>query len=170
MTRGLGNTIPTSAQLADITAKSEYGILNDIGGSTLPMTIFNWTNMLVGVGTLSLGLGLQQCRWTVGLTLLTLPALVTVYTANLLAMCLNIDSSVFAYGDIASLAYSSSGRNLIEVLFASGAPCSERSTLRLICRFLQRPHSFPGSKYLQNRYCNMHDASKLRPLQSSQYH
>lgn len=119
ITRDPGNTLPASTQLANIMAKSEYGTLNDIGGSTLPMTIFNCTNMLVGVGTLSLALGLQQCGWIVGIILLTLPALVTKYTAKLLVKCLDADSSAFTYGDIASLAYGSSGRHFIEVLFAS---------------------------------------------------
>ncbi|EXJ92398.1 hypothetical protein A1O3_00948 [Capronia epimyces CBS 606.96] len=81
------------------------------------MTIFNCTNILVGVGILALPLGLQQCGWVVGLFLLTLPALVTAYTAKLLVRCLNTDPSAVTYGDIAYLAFGRMGRRLVEVLF-----------------------------------------------------
>jgi hypothetical protein len=62
MTSGPEDTVPVSTRLSNIIAKLEHETLNEIGGSTLPMTIFNCTNMLVGVGTLSLALGFQQCR------------------------------------------------------------------------------------------------------------
>jgi vesicular inhibitory amino acid transporter len=55
----------------------------------------------------------------VRIILLTLPPLVTRYTARLLVKCLDADSSAFTYGDIASPAYSSLGRHFIEILFAA---------------------------------------------------
>lgn len=88
-----------------------------LGKSTVPMTIFNCANILVGVGILALPLGLQQCGWVVGLFLLTLPALVTAYTAKLLVRCQARDPRAVTYGDISDLAFGRIGRNLVEVLF-----------------------------------------------------
>jgi solute carrier family 32 (vesicular inhibitory amino acid transporter) len=119
ITHGDRHSTPASTQLSNIMAKIQYGELNDLGRSTVPMTIFNWTNMLVGVGTLSLALGFHRCGWIIGLILLTLPVLVTTYTANLLVKCLKADRATFTYGDIACLAYGSLGRHFIEMIFAS---------------------------------------------------
>ncbi|KAJ4517880.1 hypothetical protein HRR83_004135 [Exophiala dermatitidis] len=87
------------------------------GRSTVPMSIFNCTNTLIGVGILALPLGLQQCGWVVGLVLLTLPAVVTAYTAKLLVKCLDRDPTAVTYGDIAHMAFGSIGRHFVEVLF-----------------------------------------------------
>ncbi|KAJ9653846.1 hypothetical protein H2198_007012 [Neophaeococcomyces mojaviensis] len=119
ITQGDKSFVSASTHLSKIIAKVEDCKLSDLGNSTVPMTIFNCTNMLVGVGTLSLALGFRQCGWIIGLILLTLPVVVTTYTAKLLVKCLNTDRTTFTYGDIACLAFGPIGRHLIEVLFAS---------------------------------------------------
>ena len=88
-----------------------------VGESTVPMTIFNSTNVLIGVGILALPLGVKHSGWVIGITLLTLAAIVTSYTARLLAKCLDTNSGSTTYGDIAFLAFGPIGRNVVEALF-----------------------------------------------------
>ena len=88
-----------------------------IGESTVPMTIFNSTNVLVGIGILALPLGFKYSGWVIGIIALTLAALITSYTATLLAKCLDTNSASTTYGDIAFLAFDSWGRNMVESLF-----------------------------------------------------
>ena len=88
-----------------------------VGESTVPMTIFNSTNVLIGVGILALPLAVKHAGWVIGLLFLTFAASVTCYTAKLLAKCLDTNSGSTTYGDIAFLAFGSFGRNLTESLF-----------------------------------------------------
>ncbi len=88
-----------------------------IGESTVPMTIFNSTNVLIGVGILALPLAVRYSGWVIGLTFLTLAAASTSYTAKLLAKCLDTNTGSTTYGDIAFLAFDSWGRNSVETLF-----------------------------------------------------
>lgn len=88
-----------------------------VGESTVPMTIFNSTNVLIGVGILALPLALRYSGWVLGLILLTLAAMATSYTATLLAKCLDTNTGSSTYGDIAFLAFDSWGRNFVEGLF-----------------------------------------------------
>lgn len=113
------HVVTASTRLAGILEKGGDGRFVDTNRSTVPMTIFNCTNMLVGVGTLSLALGFQQCGWVAGLVMLTLPIPVTIYTAKLLVRCLQTDEVAMTYGDIAHLACGSIGRHFIEAIFAS---------------------------------------------------
>ncbi|KIX10570.1 uncharacterized protein Z518_01654 [Rhinocladiella mackenziei CBS 650.93] len=88
-----------------------------VGESTVPMTIFNSTNVLIGVGILALPLGIRYSGWIIGLSFLTLAAVSTSYTARLLAKCLDTNTGSTTYGDIAFLAFDSWGRNFVESLF-----------------------------------------------------
>lgn len=81
-----------------------------IGQSTLPQTIFNSSNVLIGVGLLSLPLGIRYAGWVIGLCGLFASAAVTKYTAGLLAKCLDVDSSLANFGDIAFVAFGEKGR------------------------------------------------------------
>jgi len=92
-------------------------IERSVGESTVPMTIFNSTNVLIGVGILALPLGIRYSGWIIGLFLLTLAAMVTSYTAKLLAKCLDTNTASTTYGDIAFLAFGTWGRNFVETLF-----------------------------------------------------
>lgn len=113
------DTALASTYLSKYVGKEQVVGNTELSGSTVWMTIFNCTNMLVGVGTLSLALAFRQTGWILGLILLTLPVLVTMYTARLLVRCLDANADAFTYGDIACLAYGSIGQHLCEVLFAS---------------------------------------------------
>lgn len=88
-----------------------------VGSSTVPMTVFNSINVLIGVGILALPLAVRYAGWVLGLGFLTFAAIVTAYTAKLLAKCLDTNPASTTYGDIAFLALGSWGRALIETIF-----------------------------------------------------
>lgn len=60
-------------------------VLAVAGQSTLPQTILNSTNVLIGVGLLSLPMGIKYAGWLCGMIFLLLSAVTTAYTARLLA-------------------------------------------------------------------------------------
>ncbi len=87
------------------------------GQSTLPQTIFNSTNVLIGVGLLSLPLGIKYAGWICGMTFLLLSAVVTAYTARLLAKCMDVDPSLLTFADLAFVSYGRKARIATSVLF-----------------------------------------------------
>ncbi|KAL9125774.1 MAG: hypothetical protein Q9217_005077 [Psora testacea] len=89
-----------------------------IGQSTLPQTVFNSVNVLIGVGLLSLPLGIKQSGWLIGMGFLFCAALVTRYTAGLLAKCLDLDHSLITFSDIAWKAYGCPTRIATGFLFS----------------------------------------------------
>lgn len=88
-----------------------------IGQSTMPQTVFNSVNVLIGVGLLSLPLGLKYSGWLIGMIFLFLAAIVTRYTAGLLAKCLNVDHNLASFSDIAWKAFGPRARVGIGLLF-----------------------------------------------------
>lgn len=88
-----------------------------VGQSTLPQTVFNSVNVLVGVGLLSLPLGFRYAGWIVGFLFFLLSALVTRYTAGILAKCLDVDQSLVTFADIAYAAFGSKARIITSVIF-----------------------------------------------------
>ena len=88
-----------------------------LGQSTLPQTVFNSVNVLIGVGILSLPLGLRHSGWLIGLTFLLLAALTTRYTAGLLARCLTVDDSLVTFADLAHVSFGSKARIATSLLF-----------------------------------------------------
>lgn len=87
------------------------------GQSTLPQTIFNSTNVLIGVGLLSLPMGIKYAGWLLGMVLLLFSALVTAYTARLLAKCMDVDASLITFADLAFVSYGQKARIATSVLF-----------------------------------------------------
>ncbi|KAF2474398.1 vacuolar amino acid transporter-like protein 1 [Lindgomyces ingoldianus] len=88
-----------------------------VGQSTLPQTIFNSVNVLVGVGLLSLPLALKYSGWVVGLIFLFFSAIATSYTAKLLAKCLDVDSSLITFADLAYVSFGNGARIAVSMLF-----------------------------------------------------
>ena len=88
-----------------------------VGQSTLPQTILNSVNVLIGVGLLSLPLGIRHAGWLVGLASLFLSAIVTRYTAGLLAKCLDVDDTLVTFADLAYIAFGSKARFIVSILF-----------------------------------------------------
>jgi vesicular inhibitory amino acid transporter len=87
------------------------------GQSTLPQTIFNSTNVLIGVGLLSLPMGIKYAGWVCGMIFLLLSALVTAYTARILAKCMDVDASLITFADLAFISYGQKARIATSVLF-----------------------------------------------------
>ncbi|KAE8359981.1 transmembrane amino acid transporter protein-domain-containing protein [Aspergillus caelatus] len=90
----------------------EDGTLESIvvGQSTVPQTIFNSVNVLIGIGLLSLPLAMKQAGWLLGLTFLSFAAVVTSYTARILARCLDVDRSLVTYADLAYISFGNHAR------------------------------------------------------------
>ena len=89
-----------------------------VGQSTLPQTIFNSVNVLVGVGLLTLPLALKYSGWVIGMTFLAWSAVVTSYTAKLLAKCLDVDSSLITFADLAYVSFGNKARIAVSILFS----------------------------------------------------
>lgn len=87
------------------------------GGSTVPMTIFNSVNVMLGVGILTLPYGFQQAGFIMGALMLVAIGLITKFTAELLARCMDVNPAARGYGDIAFLAFGKLGSWLVEVIF-----------------------------------------------------
>lgn len=66
---------------------------------------------------LSLPLGIRYAGWIIGLGSLIASALVTKYTASLLAKCLDVDPSLTNFADIAYIAFGEKGRFATSLIF-----------------------------------------------------
>ena len=93
-------------------------VLAVVGQSTIYQTVLNSTNVLIGVGLLSLPLGIKYAGWVVGLGFLTFSALITAYTAKLLGKCLSTDESIITFADIAYVSFGSRAQIVIAILFS----------------------------------------------------
>ncbi|KGO76588.1 Amino acid transporter, transmembrane [Penicillium italicum] len=88
-----------------------------VGQSTLPQTIFNSVNVLIGIGLLSLPLAMKHAGWVLGLLFLIFSAVTTSYTAKILAKCLDVDQSVVTYADLAYISFGQNPRLITSFLF-----------------------------------------------------
>lgn len=88
-----------------------------VGQSTIYQTTFNAVNVLIGIGLLSLPLGIRYAGWLVGIGFLVYSAIVTNYTAKLLAKCLDTDPTLITYADIAYAAYGQRARIVTSIIF-----------------------------------------------------
>ncbi|KUI54326.1 Vacuolar amino acid transporter 1 [Cytospora mali] len=92
-------------------------VLTVEGQSTLPQTIFNSTNVLIGVGLLSLPMGMKYAGWLCGMFILFGAAAVTSYTAKLLAKCMDLDPSLITFSDLAFISFGRNARIATSILF-----------------------------------------------------
>ena len=88
-----------------------------IGQSTLPQTVFNSVNVLIGVDLLSLPLGFKHAGWIIGMLLLLFSAATTAYTAKILARCLDVDHTLITYADLAYISFGPQARVVTSLLF-----------------------------------------------------
>jgi vesicular inhibitory amino acid transporter len=88
-----------------------------IGQSTVPQTIFNSVNVLIGIGLLSLPLGLKYSGWLIGTPFLIFSAVTTSYTAKILAKCMDADPTLVTYADLAYISFGSQARFITSLLF-----------------------------------------------------
>ncbi|KAM5371368.1 hypothetical protein ACJZ2D_007967 [Fusarium nematophilum] len=87
------------------------------GQSTLPQSIFNSINAIIGVGLLSLPLAFQMSGWIPGLVILSLTAAVTSHTGKLLAKCMDYDPTLITYSDLAYVSFGTRARVVVSALF-----------------------------------------------------
>ncbi|EJT68652.1 hypothetical protein GGTG_13779 [Gaeumannomyces tritici R3-111a-1] len=92
-------------------------VLTVEGQSTLPQTIFNSINVLIGVGLLSLPMGIRYAGWLCGMGFLFAAAAVTAYTASLLTRCMDLDPSLITFSDLAFISFGSKARIATSILF-----------------------------------------------------
>ena len=88
-----------------------------VGQSTLPQTIFNSVNVLIGVGLLALPLALKMSGWIPGLIFFTFAGVTTAYTAKLLAKCADVDGSLITFADLAYVSFGPWARIGTSILF-----------------------------------------------------
>ncbi|POR33595.1 Vacuolar amino acid transporter 1 [Tolypocladium paradoxum] len=93
-------------------------VLTVEGQSTLPQSIFNSINAIIGVGLLSLPLAFKMSGWIIGLVLMTLTAVVMAHTGRLLGKCMEFDASLITYSDLAYVAFGARARVVVSALFS----------------------------------------------------
>lgn len=74
-------------------------------------------SVLIGVGLLSLPMGLKYAGWVVGIVALVLCAVITCWTAGLLSKCMDLDSTIITFSDIAFISFGKKARVATAVLF-----------------------------------------------------
>lgn len=92
-------------------------VMEVVGQSTIYQTVLNSTNVLIGVGLLSLPLGIKYAGWLIGLLFLSVSAIVTGYTARLLGKCLTVDRNQITFSDLAYIAFGPRAQVFIGLLF-----------------------------------------------------
>ncbi|KAI4151898.1 MAG: hypothetical protein LQ340_003218 [Diploschistes diacapsis] len=93
-------------------------VMEVVGQSTIYQTVLNSTNVLIGVGLLSLPLGIKYAGWLIGLLFLSVSAIVTGYTARLLGKCLTVDRNQITFSDLAYIAFGPRAQFLINASLA----------------------------------------------------
>jgi len=86
-------------------------------GKTLELTDSCFPSVLIGVGLLSLPMGIKYAGWLCGMTVLFLSAAVTAYTARLLARCMDLDPMVITFSDLAYISFGPRARFATSILF-----------------------------------------------------
>ncbi|GAA5929984.1 Avt1p [Sporobolomyces koalae] len=87
------------------------------GESTWGQTLFNTVNVLVGVGLLADPLAFAYGGWIIGTLLLVFCALITNYTAKMLAALMRLDPTQHTYADVLISAFGPRSRRWIYALF-----------------------------------------------------
>ncbi|KAI8378893.1 transmembrane amino acid transporter protein-domain-containing protein [Choanephora cucurbitarum] len=85
--------------------------------STFVQSVFNSVNVLVGIGILTLPFAFRCAGWVMGSLIFLFCALVTNYTAKLMAHCLDVLPHSSTYGDMGAAAFGDRGRTYVSVVF-----------------------------------------------------
>ncbi|KAK0722720.1 transmembrane amino acid transporter protein-domain-containing protein [Lasiosphaeria miniovina] len=116
----VGGNVPDDEVLPILVKEIEQDgkiVLAVEGQSTLPQTVFNSINVLIGVGLLSLPMGIKYAGWLCGMVALFLCAAVTAYTAELLAKCMDLDPGLITFSDLAFISFGRNARIATSILF-----------------------------------------------------
>lgn len=82
-----------------------------------PFLLLFFFSVLIGVGLLSLPMGIKYAGWICGMIIMAGAALVTAYTAGLLAKCMDLDPIVITFSDLAYISFGPRARVATSVLF-----------------------------------------------------
>lgn len=85
--------------------------------STVPQTIFNCINALIGIGLLALSRAMVHAGLYCGTILIIYSVIITYWTATLLSECMDTDPSICTYADIGYKAYGPKARLFVSLLF-----------------------------------------------------
>lgn len=85
--------------------------------STVPQTIFNCINALIGIGLLALSRAMVHAGFFWGTILLIYSVLITYWTATLLSECMDTDPTLCTYADIGYKAFGPRARLFVSLLF-----------------------------------------------------
>ncbi|KAI5956006.1 hypothetical protein KGF57_003492 [Candida theae] len=88
------------------------------GQSTVPQTVFNSVNVLIGVGLLALPVGIMKAGWVFGVPILIACGIATFWTATLLSKAMETDATIMTYADLGYAAYGSAAKLVISLLFS----------------------------------------------------
>lgn len=92
-------------------------VLSKSGNSTAPQTIFNGINTLIGIGILTLPMGLCYAGWIFGMAILLFCAISSQFTAKVLARCLQRSPDLKTYGDIAQFSLGKMAHLIVVLTF-----------------------------------------------------
>lgn len=85
--------------------------------STVPQTIFNCINALIGIGLLALSRALVHSGLLFGSLFILYSVCITYWTATLLSDCMDTDPSLCTYADIGYKAFGPKARLFVSLLF-----------------------------------------------------
>jgi solute carrier family 32 (vesicular inhibitory amino acid transporter) len=85
--------------------------------STIPQTIFNCINALIGIGLLALSRALVHAGLLYGTILILYSVCITYWTATLLSECMDTDPTLCTYADIGYKAFGPRARLFVSLLF-----------------------------------------------------
>ncbi|KAI9488883.1 transmembrane amino acid transporter protein-domain-containing protein [Zychaea mexicana] len=111
------------AVLTRSTSKADDGsTLNEFSKKSIPrssflQSVFNSTNILLGIGILAMPLGFRLAGWVIGIVVFVFCFGVTNYTAKILAECLDQKQGSQTYGDIGAAAFGTKGRVMVSAFF-----------------------------------------------------
>lgn len=74
-------------------------------------------SVLIGIGLLSLPVGIKYAGWLCGIVILSLCAAVTAWTAKLLAKCMDLDPTLITFSDLAFISFGRNARIATSVFF-----------------------------------------------------
>ncbi|KAM0750788.1 hypothetical protein T439DRAFT_325846 [Meredithblackwellia eburnea MCA 4105] len=115
---GVENGNGARRRLSVISAEAwKEAIEESRGMSTFGQTLFNTVNVLIGVGLLAEPLAFADAGWFLGSIILTFCALVTNYTAKMLAKIMSQDPTLLNFSDVLIKAYGPKARPFIHLAF-----------------------------------------------------
>ncbi|BFZ55305.1 hypothetical protein PYCC9005_002345 [Savitreella phatthalungensis] len=106
---------PRQSRYSIVSRLTGSGLLE---GSTVYQTTFNSVNILMGIGILSLPLGMAYAGWFFGILLLAGSGAVTLWTATLLVKCMDRNDSLMTYADVAFYSFGVKARYWVSLIFS----------------------------------------------------